>query len=777
MRNLLFILFLLPSLLIGQNPLFDEISDQAGTGNGINNNGIIIGDFNGDGYEDLFIPSRLDKNRLFKNNGDGTFKDVTAESGIETDGLTMTGAWGDIDGDGDLDLFIGNYYTPTAPYSNYLYLNDGNGVFEDISVSAGVAANSQTRSIHMIDLNLDGMLDIYVCNLLQENTTWQNNGDNTFSNTTFAYGLGDRQLSMGAIFFDYDNDGDQDAYLTHDGNQANIMYENNGQGRYVDVSASTGLDMVGQGMGVDHGDINNDGHLDIYVTNLGANFLMLNDGTGRYTEIAIEAGAADQSGMGWGCFFLDYDNDGWEDIYVVNDSQFSTATNKLYKNNGDLTFTLVSENHSLSSPFAGRAGTWADLNNDGYPEILVANNQQSIGVQIFKNSNTENNWIAFELVGTSVTADAFGTRISLTTDLGVKIDEKTGGSSYASQSSHRVHFGLGQGEASDITITWPDGSVDFFAQLDINQLHTITQGMSLSDADGDSYNSDTDCDDTNPNVNPGVVEIPYNGLDDDCDSLTPDDDLDQDGFVLAEDCDDDNPQINPNLLETPYNGLDDDCDPMTLDDDLDQDGFGFAEDCNDNNPQINPNLLETPYNGLDDDCDPMTLDDDLDQDGFVLAEDCNDTNAMINPGLGEITYNGQDDDCNPLTLDDDLDSDGFLLTEDCDDTNAMINPNVLEIPNNGVDDNCDGIVDETSAIANTILPNTLKIYPNPAQDYLYLDSDELIRGVEIFNLQGQFIQDCTLNCNYLNLKDLSPAIYMIKVLIGSKMYVTSVVKI
>ena len=312
-----------------------------------------------------------------------------------------------------------------------------------------------------------------------------------------------------------DNDGDQDAYLTHDGNQAYIMYQKNGSGVFTDVSAATNLNFAGQGMGVDHGDINNDGHLDIYVTNLGYNFLFLNNGNGTFSEIASSAGVGDTTGMGWGCFFVDYDNDGWEDIYVVNDSNFNPATNKLFKNNGNNTFTLISEASPLSSFFAGRGGTWGDFNNDGYPEIIVANNQNFIGVQIFQNQNTSNNWIGFDIEGMSVSKDACGTRIQVTTANGVKIDEKTCGSSYSSKSSSRVYFGLGQGQASDIFVTWPDGSVDFFADLDINQIHDIQQGMSpfVDDADGDGFSLVDDCDDNNPDVNPNMIEIPYNGID------------------------------------------------------------------------------------------------------------------------------------------------------------------------------------------------------------------------------------------------------------------------
>ncbi len=604
MRYLVLVFVLSLTTLQSQNPLFDDISSIAGTGNSINNNGVVTGDFDNDGFEDIFIPSRLNDNRLMKNNGDGTFENVIASSGIEINGLTMTGSWGDIDNDGDLDLFVANYNTATAPYSNYLYLNDGAGNFTDISATAGIATFDQTRSVHMMDLNEDGFLDIYVCNLLQENTLWQNNGDNTFRNMVFPTGLRDVSISMGAIFFDYDNDGDQDVYLTHDGNKENIMYENMGTGTFRDVSAARGLNLAAQGMGVDHGDINNDGHLDIYVTNLGPNFMLLNDGQGNYTDIAAAAGVDDMGGMGWGCFFVDFDNDGWEDIYVVNDSNFSPASNKLFKNNGDSTFTQVSDNSPLFSFFRGRGGIWCDFNNDGHLDIAVANDD--IGVQLFENKNTENNWIAFDIEGTDVVPDAYGTRIQLTAEAGTLIAEKSCGQSYASQSSHRVYFGLGKGEASDILFQWTDGSEDFYSGLEKNKIHFIKQGsnpFSNVDADNDGYNDNEDCDDNNPMVNPGMTEIPYNGIDDDCNPLTLNDDLDQDGFFQLIDCDDNNANVNPGIPETTYNGIDDDCNPTTLDDDLDQDGFLFAVDCDDNNPEVNPGVTEILNNDLDDDCD------------------------------------------------------------------------------------------------------------------------------------------------------------------------------
>ncbi len=643
--HILYLFFHTGIAVIAQNPLFTDISDLAGTGNGSSNNGVIVGDFDNDGFEDLFIPANISPNRLFKNMGDGTFQDITAGSGIETGGLTKTGAWGDIDNDGDLDLFIGNYYTSSYPFQNYLYVNNGDGTFTDISISSNVATSSQTRSAHMVDLNLDGYLDIYICSLAQENILWTNNGNLTFTNTTSASGLFDDLISMGAVFFDYDNDGDQDVYLTHDNYQPNIMYENNGSGVFTDVSIETGLNVSGQGMGVDHGDINNDGHLDLYVTNLGPNFLLLNNGSGHFTEIAEAAGVADV-GMGWGCFFLDYDNDGWEDIYVVNDSQFSPVSNKLYKNNGDSTFTIVSENTDLASFYNGKGGTWADLNNDGYAEILVANGQVEIGVQIFENQHSENNWIGFDLVGIEDTPDACGTRVQVNTINGVKIDEVTCGSSYAAMSSRRVYFGLGAGDVSEILITWPNGTTDYFETLPVNQIHEIQQGYTGTDVDGDGYTILEDCDDSNEAINAGITEMPYNGLDDDCNPSTPDDDLDGDGYGLEFDCDDANNLINPDITEMVYNGQDDDCDPSTLDDDLDGDGSIATEDCDDNNENINSAIIEIPYDGIDNDCNPSTLDDDLDEDGFVQLEDCDDNNAEANPDGTEIANNGIDEDCN-----------------------------------------------------------------------------------------------------------------------------------
>ena len=221
------------------------------------------------------------------------------------------------------------------------------------------------------------------------------------------------------------------------------------------------------------------------------------------------------------------------------------------------------------------------------------------------------------------------------------------------------------------------------------------------DLDNDGYaDKDGDCNDMNPNVNPGVAEIYYNDIDDDCNPQTNDDDQDGDGFAAQSsngpDCDDLNPNVNPRAQDIPGNGVDENCDGMDrviTNDDRDGDGVSEVEgDCDDDNPDVSPNEQEIPYNSLDDDCNSATPDNDLDRDGFSTPLDCDDGNALINPNVAEIYYNGVDDDCDPRTKDGDADGDGFNSTQvgggDCNDDVASANPDGVEIAYNGLDDDC-----------------------------------------------------------------------------------------
>ena len=248
-----------------------------------------------------------------------------------------------------------------------------------------------------------------------------------------------------------------------------------------------------------------------------------------------------------------------------------------------------------------------------------------------------------------------------------------------------------------------DGTVDVGAE-DVSTWHADADGDGHGDAmapldaceqpDG-HVETTTDCDDADEGVSPDAVEVAYDGLDNDCNPETADDDLDEDGFSLVDDCDDLSAAVFPGAQEIPYDGIDNDCDPESADDDLDGDGAVSADDCDDADAAVSPDADEVAYDGVDNDCDVDTPDDDLDADGVPQVDDCDDADAGRSPTLAEVHYDGIDNDCDPATADDDLDNDGFEIVDDCEDQDAAINPDAEEILGDGVDNDCDeGTADE-----------------------------------------------------------------------------------
>jgi hypothetical protein len=468
----LFLCVLLPLSLQSQSA-FEEVSQSAGINNTGLNHGVALADFDQDGDEDIYV-SRIDgTNLLYQNQGNGKFIEVAAQYGLDHAGKSYLSVWGDLDNDGDPDLYVGN-----GGQANRLFRNDGTNGFVDITQMAGVGHAGRPRSINLADVDLDGYLDIYIANLGGENVLYRNRGDLRFTDIIQESGATDQLIAMGAIFFDYDNDGDPDLYLTHDNNQANILYENDGSGHFTDVSAVSGTNIAAMGMGVDAGDINNDGWLDLYITNLSYNALLLNRGDGTFANLTLQSQTADR-GMGWGCIFLDYDLDGWVDIYTANDSYFSPFPNVLYRNLGDLSFALVESESPLSSMFAGYGTAQADFNLDGWPDIFLVNSGKD-GNQLFLNQKGENHWVKLQLQGNVSNRAAIGARVTLKAGGQTQIRETTAGSGYASQNSLIQYFGLGANDQIDsVHIRWPSGQEDVYTNLAVDQWHLLNEGVQV----------------------------------------------------------------------------------------------------------------------------------------------------------------------------------------------------------------------------------------------------------------------------------------------------------
>lgn len=468
-KLLLFIGLAIQAFHIHGQIIFSNQADQVGLGESGPNYGVAIADYDRDGWEDIYITRRPGANRLFKNIG-GTFVDVASSAGVDVAIDTKMAIWGDFDNDGWVDLFLAN----KKGIGDMLFKNNGQGSFTDVSTQAGIDHKGDPFAAIAGDINNDGFLDIYIAHFDGPNVLWKNNGNMTFSNMTQKSGAISNKVAMGATFVDFDNDGDLDLYLTHDAYGPNTMYANDGLGNFTDVSVGIGADIAAFGMGVDVGDINNDGWFDLYITNLYPNNLLLNQGNGSFIDIRDSAGVGDP-GMGWGTAFLDADNDGFQDIYAANTLR---TPNVLYRNRGDSTFELVSGGTVLSSTRGNGYGVATfDYNKDGKVDILLANSNDTLGVQLFRNDGQQNNhWLEVALQSDKTNVSAIGAKVELMgTDL-YRVDVVSGGSSWAAQHSQILHFGLkDQTVVDSLKITWPNGEVEIYRDVQADQIFQARQ--------------------------------------------------------------------------------------------------------------------------------------------------------------------------------------------------------------------------------------------------------------------------------------------------------------
>ena len=474
MRTTLFFFFF--SITISAQIQFTDAGNYADVNEEGPNYGVSVADFNNDGWDDIYVTRRPGANRLFQNDGNGTFTNVAASAGVAFADKTRIAIWGDINNDGCIDLFLAN----DNGVKDKLYLNNCDGTFEDISTSAGIEDDHWTQAAVMADIDNDGLLDIYITHLDYQNILWKNNGDNTFTDITVAAGVTDNLISMGAVFFDYDNDRDLDLYLTHDGNEPNILFQNDGQGNFTDVANESNTAIAKLGMGVDAGDINNDGWLDLYITNLFPNNLLINNGDGTFTDISDTAGddVAD-GGMGWGTTFVDIDNDGFQDIYFVNTAG---AANFLLQNKGNETFETIVPNSQMAEVATTYGVASLDYDNNGKMDLFVPASNTVVPNRLFFNHSTNtNHWIKIKTIGTVSNYCGIGTRVKVIAGEKQYIDEVMAGSGWSSQNSMRLHFGLGESEIVDtLLILWQSGITDTLTNLAVDQIYSIEEGETLT---------------------------------------------------------------------------------------------------------------------------------------------------------------------------------------------------------------------------------------------------------------------------------------------------------
>ena len=473
------VMWLPASLTFSQNtPAFVDIGEEAGLTMEGQHHAVAIGDYDNDGDEDIYVGSKFAPNALYRNEGNMTFVEVGAEAGVADEGFTNAAIWFDFDNDGDLDLATGNGYGGSSAAPNRFYVNQGDGTFVDMAEEWGLNSTLMCRSLHAADYDQDGFTDLYVVNLNAENHFFKNTGGEGFVNVYQQTGTLDTGVGMGSIFFDYDNDGDQDLYLTHDANQTNKLYRNQGDGTFINLAFFAGLNYQGNCMGVDVADINHDGWLDLYITDLYPSAMFLNEGDGSFEDISVPSGTSD-SGMTWGCVFFDYDHDSEWDLYIVNDYQFAPLPNILYRGNGDNTFTPVSEgNATLEHAYSDYGLAMGDLDNDGDLDLVIATPKSGTqpGIGLLRNDAAEGHWLQVKLEGTLSNRDAVGARAKLYFDGKVRMDEVNIGQGYSGASTLDLHWGLATSTSVDsLVVEWPSGEITTHESLAIDTRHVITE--------------------------------------------------------------------------------------------------------------------------------------------------------------------------------------------------------------------------------------------------------------------------------------------------------------
>ncbi|HYK36618.1 CRTAC1 family protein [Alloacidobacterium sp.] len=474
---------------------------------------------------DIYKPTHPLRSALYRNNGDGTFTDVTDKAGLGGEGHYGQGvAIGDFDNDGYPDIYVTGYGRAI------LYHNNGNGTFTDITAKAGVADEGNwSTSAGWFDYDKDGYLDLVVTNYIQwspKNNLWcgerrpgyrsycnpnnyrgqktklyHNNHDGTFTDVSDKSGVGlPESKGMGVVLADFNNDGWPDIAIAND-TWPNFLFINNHDGTFKDVSLLSGIaasedGKYEAGMGIDAADVDGDGWLDVYITHLDLELdrLYHNNGDGSFTDETYNSGIGQKAVLlsGIAAKFIDYDNDGWPDILQLNGAMLdnvnlyhSEVSYKepllMFRNTGKGHFEKTSDSlgPDFMHPVAGRGLATADYDNDG--DIDIAVNVRGESPELLRNDGgNANHWIEVLLIGTKSNRDGTASVLKLTSEGVTHMEQAKGGMSYMSASDPRIHFGLGKRTKIDsLVITWPSGQVDKLTNVPIDKIIAVKEGVGI----------------------------------------------------------------------------------------------------------------------------------------------------------------------------------------------------------------------------------------------------------------------------------------------------------
>lgn len=494
--------------------------------------GLALFDYDNDGLVDIYLltgtplkgcpPDPKIRNALYRNEGNWRFTDITEKSGLGDGGYGLGVAAGDYDNDGDLDLFLNN----EGP--NKLFSNNGDGTFVDVTGKAGLGGDTRMGAgVSFLDIDKDGDLDLYVANYVifsydqhviqtmrgvpiymgppyypgDQHYLYRNNGDGTFTDISRESGIADLpNTGMGMVCCDYDNDGDTDIFVLNDMG-GNFLWENDGKGHFEEKGLLSGFafDQHGEehgSMGVDCGDYDNDGLIDFYATSYQGQFATLyrNAGDGLLEDVTLVTGAGEGTftPVTWGNSIVDFDNDGFRDIFVAcghlqtnielwNDVGTYKNPNLVFRNTGDGKFANVSNQagDGLQVVESSRGAGFDDLDNDGDVDIVVLNSRTK--PTILRNDSTDQgNWLQVELRG-KINRFGIGSQVRVFVGDLTLVDEVHSGRSYQSDFGKRLYFGLGKRDTIDrVEVRWMGGKTEVFGKMKINQKIILTEGEGKS---------------------------------------------------------------------------------------------------------------------------------------------------------------------------------------------------------------------------------------------------------------------------------------------------------